>query len=316
MLHEHRAVAPALAALTGGPVPTVVPSTTAAALTSITTGTAPAEHGVVGYRMRTGGQVLDVLRWQVPRGHAPDPAEIAPLEPFLGKEIPVVTRGEFIRTGFTAAHMRGARFVGWRTTSTLIAQCRRLVGAGERLVYAYYDGIDRVAHEFGIRDEYLVGEIVATDRLVADLVGALPGDCTLLVTADHGQVHIGRDGWLALDGLAPVIDGYAGDGRFRYLYAKGGAARELHEAALDRLGDVAWVFTREQLVDEGWFGPDPPSTAVARRIGDVVLAARGSAAFTDPTHLKETGLVAGHGSLTRAEMLVPLLAARGHGNGS
>ena len=40
-----------LAALRGGPITSVVPSTTATALTSLTVGVPPAEHGIVGYRI-------------------------------------------------------------------------------------------------------------------------------------------------------------------------------------------------------------------------------------------------------------------------
>ena len=48
-----------------------------------------------------------------------------------------------------------------------------------------------------------------------------------------------------------------------------------------------------------------------RRVGDVVLAAHEGVAFIDPAMPRETHLVSAHGSLTRAEMLVPLVAARG-----
>src|SRR4051794_37423946 len=50
-IESHAALMPALAAMEGGPITTVVPSTTATALTSIATGLAPAQHGIVGYRM-------------------------------------------------------------------------------------------------------------------------------------------------------------------------------------------------------------------------------------------------------------------------
>ena len=46
-------------------------------------------------------------------------------------------------------------------------------------------------------------------------------------------------------------------------------------------------------------------------MGDVVLAAREPVAFVDPALPREARLVSAHGSLTAAEMLVPLLAARG-----
>ena len=82
-----------------------------------------------------------------------------------------------------------------------------------------------------------------------------------------------------------------------------------------RAGDEAWVFTRDQLADEGWLGPADGErrSAFLQRVGDVVLAGRGPVAFVDPNYLGERALLAGHGSLTIDEMLVPLLAARGRG---
>src|SRR3954466_8479216 len=68
-LQSRAHLAPTLSSMTGGPITTVIPSTTATALTSLTTGTPPAEHGVVGYRVRVGGtNVLNVLRWKTADG--------------------------------------------------------------------------------------------------------------------------------------------------------------------------------------------------------------------------------------------------------
>ena len=62
-LLERPQLAPTVRTLTGGPITSVVPTTTATALTSITTGLTPAEHGVVGYRVHVGEQeVMNVLR--------------------------------------------------------------------------------------------------------------------------------------------------------------------------------------------------------------------------------------------------------------
>jgi hypothetical protein len=105
----------------------------------------------------------------------------------------------------------------------------------------------------------------------------------------------------------------AGEGRFRYLYAKKGAGAELLEAACDEFGDQAWVFSRDQLIDEGWLGPGPVIASIRRRIGDVILAPREPVAFVDPEMPNEANLVGAHGSLTADEMYVPLLAARGRG---
>src|SRR5438045_9113415 len=50
-LGERSHLAPTLAAMTGGPITTVVPATTATALPSIATGRPPCAHGASGYRL-------------------------------------------------------------------------------------------------------------------------------------------------------------------------------------------------------------------------------------------------------------------------
>ena len=310
-VQDHAAELPRLAAMTGSSITTVAPSTTATALTSIATGLAPAQHGVVGYRMLMGESVLNVLRWSAPnRARVPEPNEVQRYAPFLGRDVPVVTRTEFRETGFTRAHLRGTRFAGWHTTVGLIEQCVRAVEAGERFVYAYYPGIDAIAHEFGLRDGVFARELAFVDRFVADLVDALPASAAVLVTSDHGQVHLEAESWIDIPELGAMSAAMAGDGRFRYLYAHPGTARELLARARELVSDRAWVWSRAELLEMGVFGADASGT-VAGRIGNVVLAAREPVAFVDPALPNERTLRSGHGSLTPDEMYVPLLAERG-----
>jgi hypothetical protein len=308
---EHAARMPTVAAMEGGPITSVVPSTTATALTSVSTGLAPAQHGIVGYRMRVGSDVLNVLRWSVRDGNRPpDPFDVQRHTAFLGRAVPVVTRSEFRNSGFTSAHLRGGRFIGWHTTAMLVEQCVRCIEAGERVVYGYYPGVDTVAHEFGLRERAYLRELEATDRLVAELRDALPAHAALLVTSDHGQVHLESTSWIDIAELAPLVGAMAGDGRFRYLYARPGAGGELAEKARAIVGDRGWVWTRAELLDSGMLGAGATGT-IPGRIGDVVLGAKEPVAFIDPSMANEPNLKSGHGSLTADEMLVPLLAARG-----
>jgi hypothetical protein len=311
-VQHHRDLLPTLGELEGGRITTVAPSTTSAALTSIACGATPAEHGIVGYRMRIGGRSLNVLRWQAgPDDAVPEPEQVQPLAPFLGRRVPTVTRAEFRHTGFTTAHLRDTDFVGWRTTSALLEQVRAEVDAGAPFVYAYYDGVDKVAHEFGLFSPVYTTELILTDRLVADLLDRLPGDVALLVTADHGQVQVGPPGAVELaDDIRRLIGAYSGEGRFRGLHARPGAATELEAACRAAYSDRAWIFAREQLFDEGWLG-DGARLDVRSRVGDIVLAACAPIIFVDPGQAKESSMLSQHGSLTAAEMQVPLLAARG-----
>ena len=312
-LRERRAMAPTLSSGSGGTVTSVAPSTTACALTSLVTGKVPAEHGVVGYRLALDGEVMNILQWSV-RGadvRTRVPAHVfQPFPSFPGSPgvVPVVTRYDYGPTGFTAAHLGRVELHRWQTAAGLVTTVRQLAAGGAPFVYTYYEGIDRVSHAEGL-GEYYDDELRATDRLVADVLDALPAGAVLVVTADHGQIEVGS----SVEVLGPEIMAdvtlLSGEGRFRWLHARPGGASALFEAATESHGDVAWVRTRDQIIEDGWLG-GVPSATVAARLGDVVLVPHAPTAFLDPADTGELRLKARHGSLTPAEMLVPLLAWR------
>jgi len=310
-LASRRRLAPVLAAAVGGAITSVAPSTTACALTSLSTGCPPAVHGMVGYRVAQGDEIMNVLQWTVggrdARVSHPAPSFQA-CRPFAGSPVPVpvVTRHDFGPTGFSAAYLGDAELHRWHTQAGLVTGVRSLLAGGSPFVWAYYEGIDKIAHARGLGDHY-DDELASVDRLVGDVLGVLPPGAVLVVTADHGQVDVGS----SAEVLGPdIMDGVtllSGEGRFRWLHVRPGALDQVAAAAEDCFGDVAWVRTREQIIEEGWLG-GVPSAAVSARLGDVVLAPFAPTAFLDPADIGELRLAARHGSLTAAEMLVPLLS--------
>ena len=299
-----------MAAMAGRAITTVAPSTTSTALTSLTTGMPPGEHGVVGYRIAVHGEVLNVLRWSTAAGDAHQsipPSKLQPNAPFLGERPPVVTRAEYRRSGFTGAHLDPARFWGYRTTATMVTEISRLVRSSEPFVYAYYDGLDKVAHEYGL-GEYYDAELAWIDHTIACIVDVLRPGGVLIVTADHGQVDVGPNVIPLDQDVLSLCSMQSGEGRFRWLHARSGRAGALYEAAVARHGGDAWVATRDQVVADGWLGPVVTEAALAR-LGDVAVLARRDVAFHDPLDTGPYELVGRHGSMTSAEMLVPLLVA-------
>jgi predicted AlkP superfamily pyrophosphatase or phosphodiesterase len=309
-LEANRGSMPTVSAMAGGPIHTVAPTTTATALCSITTGLTPAEHGLIGYRMALGGEVVNVLRWSVDgtmvRRSRP-PRDVQPYEPFLGRTVPVVSPVELQGSAFSEAHLRGCEPVGWRASSSIAVEARRQVEAGERFVYCYYGGIDKIAHERGF-GAYYEAELRAADALVADVLRSLPSGTTLLVTADHGQVHVGDRIIEPSEELLSGVAFQSGEGRFRWFHVEQGALDEVVAAATSELGDVAWVVTADQMLDEHWFGPTM-TPAVRSRIGDVALVASEAVSFHEAADSGPFELVCRHGSLTSAEVNVPLVGA-------
>lgn len=308
-LCERADVAPTIAGLDGGPIMTVAPTTTATALASIATGLTPGEHGLIGYRMAMGSEVLNVLRWAVDgedRSRSLPPERIQPYPGFLGERVPIVSPIELCGSTFSRAHLRGGEPVGWRAPSSMAVEIRDQLDAGERFVYAYYGGVDKIAHERGFGPFY-DAELRASDRLVADVLEMLPAGAALLLTADHGQVQVGDNIVRPSESLLSLVALQSGEGRFRWLHARPGALDELVAAATDEFADTGWVVTRTQMLDERWFGPSV-SGPVANRLGDVALVAREPVSYYDPDDGGPFELVCRHGSLTSAEVYVPLVA--------
>ena len=312
-LRDRTEVAPTLTDMAGGPITTVAPSTTAAALTSISTGLPPGEHGMVGYRIAVGGssgpphgEILNALRWSTGNGDARrrhDPRLFQPCEMFGSQRPPVVTRAQFADSGFTAAHLSDTRLFGYADRAGLVDQVLGAFAREEPFVYAYWDDIDRTAHEFGLAERYN-DELAACDAMVAELLHRLPAGTAVVVTADHGQVHVGERLIHLPAEVTGLVDGQSGEARFRWLHSRPGAASDLLAAAHQAFDHVGWVRSVDEVVSAGWLGDRVTSTARGR-LGDVAVVARDPVAFVDPAEASSIELIGRHGSLTADEMLVP-----------
>ena len=307
-LQQRAHLAPTLMSMKRRPATTVAPSTTATALTSLVTGTPPGRHGVVGYRIHVNGEVLNTLRWSTPSGDARKrilPHEFQPEPAFCGQRPVVVQNAEFLRSGFTMAHLADVRHRGWQTMPAIAVEVRQAIAAGEPFVYAYYDGIDKTAHLRGF-GEFYDAELAACDKMVADLMLALPRGTAIVVTADHGLVDcLGKATAFDPEVTAHVRQ-QSGEARFRWLHAEPGRERELLTAAVSAHSDRAWVYAADEMIDAGWFGPEV-TDAARSRLGDVAVVAKDRWYFRDPADSPKIELVGRHGSLTPDEMLIPVL---------
>lgn len=310
MYQRFAALLPALGEFEGGPITTVVPSTTATALPSLTTGRTPGEHGMFGDRMRVGGRMLSVLQWTVPDGEPPAPATVQRHAPFGGRVVPVISLAKFAGTGFSQAHLRGASFLGYETTDELVARVGESLGAGARLVFAYLPHVDRSAHERGMEHGEFEQAVTTAGHAVRRIRHSVPASGAVIVTADHGHVAVDPGARIDMTPLQPLVSAMSGSSRLRYLHARPGAAPELLVAARQLVGDHAWIHDRGSLVASGWLGPSTAALTTGR-LGDVILAARGEATLIDRSEERLNRLLTMHGSVTAAEMLVPLLVARG-----
>ncbi|MGO4593578.1 alkaline phosphatase family protein [Leifsonia sp. 2TAF2] len=293
------------------------PTTTAAALATLTTGTTPGEHGLVGYRVRDAAgrltnqlngwdERMDPAVWQRSRTVFEHAAE-------QGVKTRAIGLPKFTGSGFTAAVLRGAEFVGVQSLAGRFdAAAEALAASGPGLTYLYVAELDQLAHARGWESSDWTAALETLDALVADFARRLGPGRGALLTADHGVVDVPESGHILYDTapeLLTEVAEIAGEPRLLHVYLdEGASATAVAERWRDAEGDRSWVATRSEAIDAGWFGP-VVHPEVAPRIGDVLVAPRKRIAYYDGRDPQRTGrnMVGQHGSLTPEETRVPLL---------
>ena len=129
----------------------------------------------------------------------------------------------------------------------------------------------------------------------------------LIVTGDHGMVDIAAEHQIVAEDepvLMAGVSALAGEGRFRQLYVDEDRPEVVARRWQERLGDLAWVRTRDEAIADGWFGV--VDDQLLERWGHVLVAMREDWAVMTRQFPRELTLIGMHGSLTPDEMYVPL----------
>ncbi len=292
------------------------PTTTAAALTTLATGADAGEHGVVGFAALDPGadRVVNQLRGfdsQLPAGWQRRPTVFEAAEE-RGVTALAVGPRHYASSGFTREVLRGAEYRGARTVAErLSTSVDGLRDAGGGIAYCYVPELDVIGHREGRGSFAWTAELEQLDAAVAG-TRLRPGE-TLLVTADHGMVDVPEEAHVVLadvPGLLEDVRHLAGEPRLLHVHLEPGADPVGSAARWqDALGRRVDVRTRQQSVQEGWFGRT--DDAVLPRIGDLLIAARGRTALYATADDPGRGMVGQHGAWTDAERFVPLAVLDG-----
>lgn len=313
LLRDHPEEAPFLHAHLDAPATVGVPTTTATSLTSFGTGLVPGSHGVVGFTSRIPGtgDLLNALFWSSkvdPRQWQPHRTAFDRLAA-AGVHTTVVNKRDFKDSGLTVAGFRGAEFIGADRVGERLAAVQAASAGRPALTYLYDGDLDWTGHRYGIASPQWEQQLAMIDAAAEHLRESLPAATRIVVVADHGMVDSPEADRLDVAEHPELEDGvflFGGEARFRHVYCRSGAERDVLDAWCAVIGDRAEVLPREEALARGWFGD--VEDAVRPRLGDVVVAARGTFSVMSSTAFAyETTLVGLHGSLTSAEMLIPVI---------
>lgn len=326
-----------------GQLTSVFPSTTVAALSSLWTGVGPAQHGLVGLTLffpqfAAGGQMLS---FGPAFGKGDDALIRAGLDPATFLQAPGVAEQlsasgvptysfkgrEITDSVLSRMHGRGtAANVGAVSFADMLSKMGDLLEArpGERMYLSgYWPTIDTLTHRDGWTSTAVAAELRALiTQIQAELLDGLSAaarrDTVFLLVADHGQIATPPEQKVYLEDYPDLAEMVLmrplGEPRVVYLFAKHGRSDELITSINTELGDkmVAWSTT--DALAAGLLGPAPHAPQTAERMGDVVVALKSGCVLLNTRDQERrnpySNMMARHGGMTSAEMLVPWMGFR------
>lgn len=308
-------------------ITSVFPPTTAAAVTTLSTGATPAEHAVIGWHLHLPdlGMVSAILPGTTRTGTPMVPPDFD-LNRYLAlpsyvSSVPghkrLLSYGRLGQSRYSSAGTQWDERAAYTTLRGLESQVRAFVSEVDRgLAYVYWPKYDTLCHSKGCNHRETTQHLAEIDGALAHLVERLHDDDTLLcVTADHGVVDSPARRRIDLSKVPGFLDCLAavpaGDGRQQSCFVRASRVDRFHRIFAEHLSKACVCMTGDELLESGLLGPGRRHEALISRIGDFVLIARDDHAFLSSVPFLPTKVHKGnHGGLSADEIFVPLYAVR------
>jgi predicted AlkP superfamily pyrophosphatase or phosphodiesterase len=312
-----------------GKMSSVFPPTTAAAITTFATGTAPQQHAFTGWFMhlRELGVVSTILPFTPRAGGVPFSWHGASMQTILGMKgftsglrVPsYIIVGQGIKdTDFTRATSGNAQRRGYKTLAGFFAETEKCIRKRHRraYIYAYWSGFDSISHSRGVNSRQAEQHFRLLDRHLRSFLRRIrDSGTTLVITSDHGFVDCTKRQVIQLDDHPRLKEcltlPLCGEGRAVYCYVRPARTRQFEEYVRTRLAKFCSLHRSEELIDKGYFGLFKPNPKLADRIGDYILIMKGNYTLKDsiPGQQREFH-IGNHGGISDDEVFVPLIVVK------
>ncbi len=259
-----------------------------------------------------------------------DPNQVYPPERFyqrlsrLAVSSVVLLPATLAHSVYTRVMCAGALTVPFQNIADAAArlQCLFERQRGPTFYHLYIESIDAAMHVHGPDAPEVTNEISAVlhqlEQQILPVLRAAPGPVALAVTADHGQIAVDPQRAIVLNQLWPELEHVlrrGGDGqplppsgsrRVAVLHLKPETVGEAQARLQARLGERAQVVMTADLVQAGYFGPQPGDRLQARLGELVILPAAGEMITWHHPRARSITMRGMHGGLTADEMLTEL----------
>ncbi len=308
---------------------TVFPSSTAVALTTLTTAQWPSAHGITGWwtHLPDLGAAATILQYTARNGggnlleRGIDPRRSFPVESVWAKfeRDTLVVAPNHIRNSVYSNYFNGGRAsMGYGSISDGVDKAIRhaLGGDAPTFTYLYVPNVDSLAHIHGASGPETRRALGELDGEIARLSLAVGSRARVVVTADHGLLDAparNRHTLRATRQLQPLLRrAPSGDARLLYMHTWDWAHTRFSGYIDRRFGERFMTLESADAIQLGLFGPDPPPEYLRERFGDQIALSRGADMIeynAGRGQGRMSQLNCHHSGLTPDEMRIPLIIA-------
>jgi len=289
------------------------PATTSSSLTSLATGLSVSETGFIGYQVfdRSTKTSLNLLSgWE-----SIEQAKLFQQHPTISElsksgniEFDVVSPEIYKDSGFTAATMRSAKFHGVNKVGDRFKEAQRLLREpGSRVVYLYVPELDQIAHGWGCESTKWLNALEELDCYIRGFVTSISKNVGLLITADHGVIDVAKEDHVYIDEHfeKDLFDFVGGDTRGLFLYCKENI-NSIRAELEKHYEHSCYITTPREIIAAGYWSE---SEAIKRFGPELILLAKKNVALYHRgfAKAKSLNMVGHHGSITNAELSIPLI---------
>lgn len=302
---------------------TVVPTTTATAVSSFFTGLTAAEHGITGWFMQLEAidETVAILpytsrrsgEWMQERLPMQQVFTARPLFLDIQRKSYFLNHQRIAKSIFSEVAAQGAQRQAYADLDDFRRQIvENIQQVQASYTYAYWAEFDSLCHIHGTDAEPVHAHFAELEQMLLALLADVQSNNTLLiVTADHGLISTDASRLIHLGDYPEILELLAkplsGEPRLAYCYVKAGQEAEFLTRVKAQLGEFCEIVPSGDYLAQGYFGPQS-HPHIHQRIGDFILLMKENYVIKDQLDGEKDFLQRGvHGGLTAREREIPLL---------
>jgi len=309
-----------------GKITSVFPPTTASAITTFLTGTAPQQHALTGWfvHLKELGVVTEILPFHPRIGgeeftrydiKVEDILEVKPFSEKLGVSSYIIQPRKISKSSYSRANAKKSKIFSYTNFNGLLRRINSAIKSHHqrKYIYAYWPLLDSIGHKNGIHSKKAQRHLLEMDKKISCFTKKLKGtETTLIITADHGQVDTQKEKLLWLEDHPKLKEcltlPLCGDARTSYCYVHPTKARQFQDYIKRKLSPFCQIYRSEELIKRKYYGLFEPNPKLIDRIGDYVLIMKENYVFRDKILNKKRNFhIGNHGGDSEDEMFVPLI---------